>query len=131
MHGAVAEQEVHSLSHVHAVKRIGIVDREIGAGKVRGVAVSEHQGFARLRVRDHGIGVAPEALGRIFDRFERAVSSSEYGGLGLGLFLTREIVEAHGGSIQAASRPGEGTTFTLELPASALAVHAGQRPTAP
>jgi signal transduction histidine kinase len=104
---------------------------KFGAGHPIDIEVSEHQGFARLRVRDHGIGVAPEALGRIFDRFERAVSSSEYGGLGLGLFLTREIVEAHGGSIQAASRPGEGTTFTLELPASTLAVQAGQLPTAP
>ena len=57
-------------------------------------------------------------LERIFGRFERGVSSREYGGLGLGLFLTRQIVEAHGGTIQVTSQPGEGATFVLELPAS-------------
>ncbi|MFL5354030.1 MASE1 domain-containing protein [Archangium sp.] len=104
---------------------------KFGAGHPIDLEVSEHQGVARLRVRDHGIGVAPEAMERIFGRFERAVSSSEYGGLGLGLFLTREIVAAHGGSIQAESGPGEGTTFTLELPAASLTVYAEQRPNAP
>jgi signal transduction histidine kinase/integral membrane sensor domain MASE1 len=70
----------------------------------------------RIKVRDHGIGIAPGALERIFGRFERAVPSSEYGGLGLGLFLTRRIAEAHGGMIHVESQPGDGATFVLDLP---------------
>ena len=50
MHRAVAEQEVRPLSRVHAVKRIGVEDREVGAGQVRGVAVGEDQGFAEVRI---------------------------------------------------------------------------------
>jgi signal transduction histidine kinase len=74
-------------------------------------------GWVRITVRDHGIGIAPEALERIFGRFERAVSSREYGGLGLGLFLTRRIAEAHDGMIHVESQPGDGATFVLDLPA--------------
>jgi len=74
----------------------------------------EHQ--ARLEVRDRGIGIAPEDAERVFDRFERAVSSRHYGGLGLGLFITRQLVEAHGGHIFLESHPGEGTTFIVVLP---------------
>ncbi len=71
---------------------------------------------ARLTVRDEGIGIAPEDLPRIFEKFSRAVPARNYGGLGLGLFLTRRIVEAHQGTIHADSRPGRGATFTVELP---------------
>jgi signal transduction histidine kinase len=91
---------------------------KFGAGRPIGLRVEQRGGTARLIVEDHGIGVSPEALERIFGRFERAVPSQEYGGLGLGLFLTRQIVEAHGGSIHVTSQPGEGATFVLELPAS-------------
>ena len=56
------------------------------------------------------------AVDRIFDRFERAVSSRHFGGLGLGLYITRQIVEAHGGSIRVSSRPGEGAEFVVVLP---------------
>ncbi|RYF40381.1 MAG: ATP-binding protein, partial [Cytophagaceae bacterium] len=52
----------------------------------------------------------------IFDRFERAVSPREFGGLGLGLFITREIVEAHGGSIRVESILEQGSSFAVELP---------------
>ncbi|WP_233278085.1 CHASE domain-containing protein [Myxococcus stipitatus] len=79
--------------------------------RVRG---DEHE--ARLEVQDRGIGIAPEDAGRVFDRFERAVSSRHYGGLGLGLFITRQLVEAHGGSISLESTPGQGTTFIVHLP---------------
>lgn len=99
---------------------------KFGAGHPISIEVSQRDGLAHLVVEDQGIGVAPEALERIFDRFERAVSSSAYGGLGLGLFLTRGVVEAHGGSIHVTSRPGEGTTFTLELPAHPVPEHAGE-----
>jgi signal transduction histidine kinase len=53
----------------------------------------------------------------IFDRFSRSVSELNYGGLGLGLYISRWVVEAHGGRISVESRPGEGATFTVELPA--------------
>lgn len=72
--------------------------------------------MAHLTVRDLGIGIEAAALERIFGRFERAVSVREYGGLGLGLYLTQEITEAHGGRVSVSSQPGEGATFVLELP---------------
>ncbi|MCI0574314.1 MAG: HAMP domain-containing histidine kinase, partial [Myxococcaceae bacterium] len=87
-----------------------------GAGRPVRVAVSRQGRVARLLVEDEGIGIAPEALDRIFGRFERAVSERHYGGLGLGLYITREVVEAHGGSITAQSAPGKGATFAVELP---------------
>lgn len=71
---------------------------------------------ATLIVRDRGMGINPEDLDRIFGRFERAVSTRHYGGLGLGLFITREIAHAHGGAVHVTSEPGAGSTFTVELP---------------
>jgi signal transduction histidine kinase len=67
-------------------------------------------------VRDHGIGIDPADQRQIFERFERAVSSRNYGGLGLGLYIVKRIVEAHGGSIRVESTPGEGAAFHVELP---------------
>jgi PAS domain S-box-containing protein len=89
-----------------------------GAGRPVQVTVDRAGDRARLTVRDHGIGIAAEAQAGIFDRFARAVSERNYGGLGLGLFIAREIVQAHGGSIAVQSRPGEGAAFTVELPLS-------------
>jgi signal transduction histidine kinase len=91
---------------------------KFGAGHPIELRVEQRDERACLTVRDQGIGLPPEALERIFGRFERAVSSREYGGLGLGLFLTRRIAEAHGGLVRATSQPGQGATFVLELPAS-------------
>jgi PAS domain S-box-containing protein len=73
-------------------------------------------GEARLSVRDAGIGIAPEAAARIFGKFERAVSERHYGGLGLGLYITRQLVDAMGGRITVESRPGEGARFEVVLP---------------
>jgi signal transduction histidine kinase len=73
-------------------------------------------GTVRFTVRDSGIGIAPEDQARIFERFERAVQDKRYQGLGLGLWITREIIDAHGGSIQVHGAPGEGSTFTVMLP---------------
>ncbi|MFO7178060.1 MAG: ATP-binding protein [Pseudomonadota bacterium] len=87
-----------------------------GAGKPIEVGVFAIDGRARLVVRDHGIGIPPEHQARIFERFQRAVSDRHYGGLGLGLWITRQVVEAHGGTIGLESKPGEGTTFVVELP---------------
>jgi signal transduction histidine kinase len=80
------------------------------------VSVSADDETAVVVVRDHGIGIAPEDQHRIFQQFERAVSTQNYGGLGLGLYISRQIVEAHGGSIQVESTPGAGASFRLALP---------------
>src|SRR5262249_15142027 len=79
-------------------------------------------GRARLTVRDHGIGIAPEALAQIFDRFERAVSSRHYGGLGLGPYIRRLILGALGGTVRVESMLGAGALFTVELPVAGPAV---------
>lgn len=71
---------------------------------------------ARIIVQDRGIGIAQEDQARIFQQFERAVSARNYGGLGLGLFIVRQIVQVMQGSISVDSRPGEGATFTVRLP---------------
>ena len=90
---------------------------KFGAGEPIEIRVGETAGWARLSVRDHGIGIDPSDQTRIFDRFQRAVSPENYGGLGLGLFISHGIVKAHGGSIRVESRPGAGAAFTVELPA--------------
>jgi PAS domain S-box-containing protein len=92
-----------------------------GAGKPISVGVRREGARAELWVRDEGIGIAEQEQARIFDRFERAVSSRSFGGLGLGLYITRQIVDAHGGAIRVASAPGRGATFTVELPIGAAA----------
>jgi signal transduction histidine kinase len=74
---------------------------------------------AVITVADHGIGIDPARRPYIFDRFERAVSAANYGGLGLGLYIARSIVVAHGGTIEVASEPGHGATFTVSLPLGA------------
>ncbi|MGZ3460793.1 MAG: sensor histidine kinase, partial [Archangium sp.] len=104
---------------------------KFGAGRPLELRVEQGGDRARLVVKDHGSGVSPEALERIFGRFERAVSSHEHGGLGLGLFLTQRIIEAHGGRLQATRRPGEGSTFVLELPASPPPAYAPAAPPSP
>lgn len=100
---------------------------KFGAGRPIEVEVDGEGETVRLTVRDHGIGIPPEDQSRIFERFERAVSVRHYGGLGLGLWITRQIAEALGGHISVASASGEGSTFTVELPrrvaSAAPAVH--------
>jgi PAS domain S-box-containing protein len=72
-----------------------------------------------IEVADRGPGVPAEDLARIFERFERAASLRHYGGLGLGLYLSRQIVEAQGGTISARNRREGGTCFTVRLPREA------------
>ncbi|MET0340498.1 MAG: ATP-binding protein [Polyangiales bacterium] len=87
-----------------------------GKGKPIEVRVEREDGVARLIVRDHGIGISPEDQQRIFQRFERAVSSRHFGGLGLGLWIARQLVDAHGGTIRVHSEQDRGATFEVALP---------------
>ncbi|HEY7294779.1 MAG TPA: ATP-binding protein [Dehalococcoidia bacterium] len=84
------------------------------------VTALRQDGRATIAVRDRGIGIPPEALERLFERFYRAENASQYtGGLGLGLYICREIVERHGGTIAVSSAAGEGSLFTVTLPLAA------------
>ncbi|GAB4482594.1 MAG: hypothetical protein OHK006_01410 [Thermodesulfovibrionales bacterium] len=67
-----------------------------------------------IAIRDNGIGIEPEKLEKIFEPF--FTTKGDEKGSGLGLFVTREIIEEHGGTVQVESRPGEGTTFYVRLP---------------
>jgi signal transduction histidine kinase len=89
-----------------------------GAGKPIKITVQGKDGYAQFQVRDHGIGIDPGDQERIFRRFERAVSSDFYNGMGLGLFIAHEIVRMHQGSIHVDSSPGHGATFSVSLPLS-------------
>jgi PAS domain S-box-containing protein len=89
---------------------------KFGSGKPIEVSVTEAGPVVRLCVRDHGIGIAPEENDRIFQRFERGAAARAFGGMGLGLYIVRQIVEAHGGTIRVESQPRAGSTFTVELP---------------
>ncbi len=84
-------------------------------GHVR-VETSEADGVARVTVRDTGVGIAADELPLVWDRLYRAAGTRHERGLGLGLGLARAIAEAHGGRVDAASVPGEGSAFTLALP---------------
>jgi PAS domain S-box-containing protein len=103
-----------------------------GAGKPVRVSLHTRDDTTILQVSDHGIGIAPDDQARIFDRFERAVSVRNFGGLGLGLWISRHIVEASGGTLRVESAPGRGATFTVELPLAgyAEASEAHERPRA-
>lgn len=83
------------------------------------VHVSGNPHNASVSVSDHGIGIAPEDQSRIFGAFERAVPASHYNGLGLGLYVARQIALAHQGDLSVKSRLGEGSTFTMRLPLNA------------
>jgi signal transduction histidine kinase len=87
-----------------------------GRGKPIEVLVAADAGRAFVSVVDHGIGIAADDHARIFQRFERAVSRTHYAGLGLGLWISRQIAEALGGGLTVESVPGHGARFTLALP---------------
>lgn len=91
---------------------------KFGAGKPISVKTFVENGKAKFTVSDMGIGISKENQTRIFERFERAVSVNSFGGLGLGLYIVKELVETHGGHISVESELGEGATFIVELPLS-------------
>lgn len=90
-----------------------------GAGKPILVTVRCVGAVARVVVEDQGIGIAEDQKERIFGQFERAVSSQHYGGLGLGLWIVKQVVEAHRGTVTVDSTLGQGSTFTVTLPLAA------------
>jgi len=87
-----------------------------GAGKPINVRVFEEASRARLSVRDQGMGIAAVDQARIFEPYERAVPSSSISGLGLGLYIARHIVSAHGGTLTVESEVGRGSTFRADFP---------------
>src|SRR5262249_49336630 len=86
------------------------------AGKPIRVEVHHPEGKALLRVQDFGPGIPEDRQDRIFERFERATASRNISGLGLGLFIVKQISEAHGGAVGVESESGKGSTFWVELP---------------
>jgi signal transduction histidine kinase len=92
---------------------------KFGGGKPVEVSLRRAGEVARLSVTDRGIGIAPEEQGRIFEKFECAVPRRHYGGFGLGLWIVRQLVVAHGGTVRVDSQEGHGSTFTVDLPLGA------------
>ncbi|MGZ3695529.1 MAG: GAF domain-containing sensor histidine kinase, partial [Bdellovibrionota bacterium] len=86
-------------------------------GKPVELKISREGKDVKISVRDHGIGISAEDQKRIFKRFERAVSSSHFGGLGLGLYIVSQILDAHKGFITVESELGKGSLFTVIVPA--------------
>lgn len=87
-----------------------------GEGKPIELTLQDTGDSVTIAIADHGIGIAAEDHNRIFERFERADSDQSRSGYGLGLWISRQIVMAMGGSISVRSQPGQGTVFTVRLP---------------
>jgi signal transduction histidine kinase len=89
---------------------------KFGAGKPIEISVSWQAGEACLQVKDAGIGIAEDDQRKLFKRFERIAPLTHFGGFGLGLYIAREIVNAHGGTIRVTSALGQGACFVVHLP---------------
>lgn len=87
-----------------------------GLGRPVKLRVLRRESAARLEVIDQGMGITPDNHERIFGRYERAVSPQNFGGLGLGLYITRQIVQLHHGRVWVESEPGQGAIFVVEIP---------------
>ena len=93
-----------------------------GAGKPIRLSAQAVDGPLRLDVKDAGLGISRADQSRIFQAFERVTTASRVGGLGLGLYIGRQIAVAHGGTLSVDSKPGHGSTFTLDLPLESAGV---------
>ncbi|HWY80097.1 MAG TPA: HAMP domain-containing sensor histidine kinase [Candidatus Sulfotelmatobacter sp.] len=87
-----------------------------GNNKPITIAISNSHEHIHITVKDQGIGIPPDQQKRIFNRFERAVSSRDYKGLGVGLYITYQIIKAHKGKVLLHSQLNKGSAFTIELP---------------
>jgi signal transduction histidine kinase len=90
-----------------------------GDAKPIDVSVAGETDNAIITIRDRGLGIAANDHERIFGRFERAASSRHYGGIGLGLWIVKQIIDALGGTVSVESTPGDGSTFKVVLPLQA------------
>jgi signal transduction histidine kinase len=95
---------------------IGNAQKYSGSGGAITVSVQVDGGSARLTVADTGPGISQDELPHLFERFYRGDRTSATSGLGLGLYIVRMLIEAHGGRVWAESEPGEGTRIQVELP---------------
>jgi signal transduction histidine kinase len=92
-----------------------------GEGRPIEVTIDRVGAMVEVSIRDHGRGIAPELLDRLFVQFERGPRAGAESGMGLGLYLTRQLVEAMGGVVRVTSRLGRGATFTITLAAAPAA----------
>lgn len=102
-----------------------------GAGSPVEVSVEATETVARLRVRDHGSGIAPEAVERIFERFERFASGHHQKSLGVGLYIARQVIDAHSGVVRVEETSASGSTFLVELPRTHGPARPSQAPAPP
>lgn len=93
-----------------------------GCGQPVEVSVARGDDMVRIDVRDRGKGIAPSDLERIFEPYERGARNGEPKGLGLGLYISRQLAISHGGELRVTSQPGEGSVFSLVLPCSDVLV---------
>lgn len=121
-HGIVVEGATQAITRCDRLRMEQVVTNLIrnaltfGRKKPIHVRVADLGDRLTIAVKDEGIGIASEDQARIFDRFERAVSTKNYGGMGLGLYISKQIVEMHHGTLRVESKKGEGSTFTVDLP---------------
>jgi len=121
--GRRLELQIHSVVGVWDRSRLdqiltNLVGNAVKYGGDAGITLTAEglDGWLVVRVRDDGPGIPPEEIAHVFERFVQGTSAKSGGGLGLGLYIARKIVEAHGGRIRADSTMGSGTTLVVELP---------------
>jgi hypothetical protein len=116
--GRIRQVTLNFLSNAVKFTARGAVTLKVGAP----------EGRLRVEVSDTGIGMAPDKLGQLFQRFVQADASTTrvYGGTGLGLAISRRLIEMMGGEVGAEARPGEGSTFWFEVPLPLADADAGQ-----
>lgn len=85
-------------------------------GKTIKITLALNGSLARISIKDHGPGIEKAHQKRVFERFERVSDRNNIGGLGLGLYISKQIIEAHGGTIFVESVPGDGSTFIIDIP---------------
>jgi signal transduction histidine kinase len=118
----VAHAEDHVIGYVDParIEQVlgNLIDNAVkfGMGSPIEVALHANDGAATISVRDHGPGMPLEEQAEIFKRYRRGTGATGLGGLGLGLHVVRELVEAHHGTVAVEARPGRGSTFTVTLP---------------
>lgn len=98
-----------------------------GDGKPVDILLTREADRIRLEVRDRGIGISAEDQARVFGRFEQVMTGQPRTGFGVGLWLARALIEAHGGSISVHSAPGQGAVFTVRLPLDATSTPQGTK----